>query len=286
MKNARSRGGRGFSPSIPSDIVNAPGVFMMIPVTDIKIDTEYQRPLTGARVDRIKDNWSWLACGVITVALRGQGSGQYYAIDGQHRVAAAERAGIAELPCLVFESVSHTDEAQGFLDVNTSRKAMSVLDRYRALLVVEDPVALKVRDLLTQANRLPINTSGAKDDGRGIKCLDYIMQAVTTDEEVLTKLWPLIIDLCDGKLIVKRLVQGLFYTERFLTNTSLLERHWRRRLMQVGFDTIVKSIDETCSFEGRAGAAVCAAGILRALNRGLRNKLTLTVKNENEGEPE
>lgn len=265
MKNARSHGGRGFSPASTSDIINAPGVFMMIPTPDIKTDTEYQRPLTGARVDRIKENWSWVACGVITVALRGPGSGQYYAIDGQHRVAAAERAGITELPCLVFESVTHVDEAQGFLDVNTSRKAMSVLDRYRALLVVEDPVALKVQGLLRRANRTPLNTSGrAHDDGRGIKCIDYIMQAVTTDEEIIERLWPLIIDICDGKLIVKRLVQGLFYTERFLTNTSLLDRHWRRRLLQVGFDALVKSIDETCSFEGTSrGSGLCGRNSTR-----------------------
>lgn len=86
----------------------------------------------------------------------------------------------------------------------------------------------------------------------------------------------------DSRLIVKRLLQGLFYTERYLTNTSLLERHWRRRLLQVGYDSLCKSIDEACAYEGRAGAAVCAQGVLRAVNRGLRNKLAITVTRNDE----
>ena len=281
---ARAGIGRGFSTPDPN-VINRPGVFLMIPVKDLKVDSEYQRGITGNRVDRIKENWSWVAAGVITVALRGPGAGDYFVIDGQHRVAAAERAGISELPCLVFESVSHIDEAQGFLDANTSRKAMSVVDRYRALLVVRDPVALQVQALLAVANRVAALGGGAnakKEDARRILCLDYMMSAVSVDEETLEKIWPLVNDICDGRLITKRILQGLFYTERFLVNTSLLERHWRRRLLQVGYDGISKSIDETCAFEGKTGSAVCAAGVLRAVNRGLRNKLTMTVKSEAE----
>lgn len=283
-KTLQSRGGgRGaYGNDRIADILNKPGVFMTIPVVDLKIDSEYQRSLTGHRVDRIKDNWSWIACGVITVALRGSGSGNYFVVDGQHRVAAAERANIAELPCLVFESLSHVDEAKGFIDVNTSRKAMSVVDKYRALLVVEDPVALHVRGLLELANRSPDYTGGSGNDGRAIRCLDYLMTAVAIDAKVLDDLWPLVIDVCEGRLITKKLVQGMFYIERFLTNTSLLDRHWRRRILQVGYDGITKSIDETAAFEGRSGAAVCANGVLRALNRGLRNKLVIEVK---EGKP-
>jgi hypothetical protein len=185
----------------------------------------------------------------------------------------------------VFESVSHVDEAQGFLDTNTSRKAMSVIDRYRALLVVRDPVALKVQALLARAGREASSGGGSNAktaDGRRILCLDYVMSAVSIDEETLEKIWPLVIDVCDGRLITKRILQGLFYTERFLVNTSLLERHWRRRLLQIGYDGIIKSIDETCAFEGKTGSAVCAAGVLRAVNRGLRNKLTVTTKTTEE----
>lgn len=282
-KTIQSRGGsrNAYGTDRTADILNKPGVFMTIPVVDLKIDSEYQRSLTGHRVDRIKDNWSWIACGVITVALRGSGSGAYYVVDGQHRVAAAERASITELPCLVFESLSHIDEAQGFIDVNTSRKAMSVVDKYRALLVVEDPVAIHVRELLDYANRSP-DHAGDSNDGRAIRCLDYLMSAVAIDAKVFDDLWPLVIDVCEGRLITKKLVQGMFYIERFLTNTSLLERHWRRRILQVGYDGITKSIDETAAFEGRSGAAVCANGVLRALNRGLRNKLVIEVK---EGKP-
>jgi ParB-like nuclease domain len=269
------RTGRGTSgSSIAGDtLLNQPGTFMMIPVTDLKVDTEYQRPLNGGRVDRISSAWSWIACGCLLVALRGTGSGDYYVVDGQHRMASAERAGITKLPCLVFETSAHQEEAQGFLDANTNRKAMSVLDRYRALLVVQDPTALVLQKLLRQADREP--SLHPRPDS--VKCLDFLLYAIRTDQDVLERLWPLIVDLCDGRPILKRLVQGVFYVERFLSNTSLLERHWRRRLMTIGYDGLTKSIDETCAYEGKAGGAVCAQGILRAVNKGLRNKLTIQM---------
>src|SRR5712671_2608015 len=182
---ARSHNGRGFAPATLSDIIDRPGVFMMIPIADLKVDTEYQRGLIGARVDRISENWSWIACGVLTIALRGTGSGNYYVVDGQHRVAAAERHGLTEVPCMVFESQDHQEEAQGFLDANTNRKAMSVIDRYRALLIVQDSIALEVKRLLDAAGRLP--SEGNVHDGSAIKCIDYMMQAVATDAEVLER---------------------------------------------------------------------------------------------------
>jgi hypothetical protein len=281
MLNARSGSGGG-DLVVPSDLINKPGTFMMIPVRELKVDSEYQRSLAGSRVDKMSDDWSWVACGSITVALRGPGSGDYYVIEGQHRVAAAERAGIVELPCMVFESLTHIDEAHGFLDTNTARRAMSVIDRYRALLVVGDPTALRVRELLAQANRTPGAAGGVggkerPSAGREVSCLDYMMSAVALDDVVLTRLWPMVIEFCEGRLISKNILQGLFYLERFLVNTSLTERHWRRRLMQVGYDTVVKNIVETIAFEGKGGAAICAKGVLRALNRGLQRKLTIEI---------
>lgn len=265
------------------DLINKPGVFITIPVKELKVDTEYQRPLTGSRVDKMAADWSWVACGSITVALRGSGAGDYYVIEGQHRVEAAKRAKIAELPCMVFESMTHIDEAQGFLDTNTARRGMSVIDRYRALLVIEDSTALRAKELLEQADRVPGVAGGAGGKGRPtasreLSCLDYLMTAVSTDNEVLTRLWPMVIEFCEGRLISKNILQGLFYLERFLVNTSLLERHWRRRLMQVGYDTVAKSIAETIAFETKGGSAVCAKGILRALNKGLQRKLTIEVE--------
>lgn len=275
-----AKGGMVQSGTITNSLLNQPGVFMTIPVESLKIDTEYQRPITGSRVDRIANDWSWIACGVITVALRGPGSGDYYVIDGQHRVESAKRAGIIELPCMVFESQEHTDEAQGFLDTNTNRKSMAILDKYRALLVVKDPTALKVKNLLEQANRDPslgYAGGGKNAPGRVFSALDYLMSATRTDIESLERIWPLMIEVTDGRLLSKRLLQGFFYIERYLSNASITERLWRRRILQVGYDLLHKSIDETCAFEGKSGSAVCAQGILRALNKGLRNKLRIEV---------
>lgn len=277
-KGTDTGGSSSISSTQFSDLINQPGVFMTIPINSLRIDSEYQRGLIGNRVDNIAKDWSWVACGTILVALRGPGSGEYYVIDGQHRVAAAERANITELPCLVFESLTHIDEAQGFLSANTARRVISIVDRYRAMLVVQDPVALKVKALLETADRSPDLRYRGNNEGKTIKCLEYLMAAITIDEEILDRIWPLLITLCEGRLITKRILQGTFYLERFLTNTSITERHWKRRFLQVGYDSITKSIDETTAFEGKAGSAICAQGVLRALNKGLRNKLKIEIK--------
>ena len=265
----------------PVEVPNKPGVFLSIPLSDLHIDTTYQRPLKASRLDAIANDWSWVACGCLTVALRGTGSGQYYVIDGQHRVEGARRANISELPCLVFDCMEPVAEAQSFLESNTGRLRVGILDRYRALLVTGDHIALKVQTLLAEAGRTVADGGGnprrEANQGFYIMCLDFLMRAVEQDEATFAKIWPLANQLCDGKLLTKELLSGLFYLERFLVNTSITERHWSRRLMQIGYDTLCKSITETKAYEGKSGSAICAQGILRALNKGLRNKLSFTV---------
>jgi hypothetical protein len=270
-------------PSHP-DLINKPGVFMMISPEVLKVDTQYQRPVSGQRTDRIAESWSWIDCGVLTVALRGPSSGDYFVIDGQHRLEGAIRAGIHELPCMVFESREVADEALTFVNVNTNRRAVTIVEKYRAMLKYNDPGALYVEKLLKIANRVP--ESGGQKSGTQragtIMCLDFLLQAVDRYPETLDKIWPLMIELCDGELMTKRLLAGFCYIERFLTHTSVTESHWRRRILRVGYDKITTSIDETGKFERRYSTAICAQGILRAVNQGLRSRLQLTVAKETE----
>ena len=262
----------------PSTVENKPGILLEIPISELYIDTSYQRPLMGHRVDIMVQDWNWIACGTLTVVLRGKGSGEYFIIDGQHRVEAARRAGIKKLPCIVFDGMEDKSEAKEFLDVNTLRRGLSITDRYRALLVTEDPIALKTHELLTTANREPSLFTG-KDT---VKCLDFLMRALEEDEKAITAIWPVMIQVCDGHTMIKDLLQGFFYIERYLSNTSIADRLWRRRILQVGYDQIAKSIRETQQFVGKRSGAINAQGILRALNKGLRNKLTITTTESEE----
>ena len=249
---------------------------MEIPINELRIDTTYQRPLMGHRVDTMAAEWNWIACGVLIVVLRGPNSGEYFVVDGQHRVEAARRVGIYKLPCIVFDGMQHKTEAKEFLDVNTLRRGLNIMDRYRALLATDDPIAYKTKELLTIANREPSIVPN-KDT---VKCLDFLMRALEEDEEAITTIWPVLIQVCDGHTMLKDLLQGFFYIERYLSNTSITERLWRRRILQVGYDQIMKSVRETQQFAGKRSGAVNAQGILRALNKGLRRKLTIQQNDE------
>src|SRR5689334_6103185 len=75
-----------------------PGEFAMIDKTKLNVDLSYQRKTTKSRVDKIREEWSWIAFGAVSVALRGDG--EWFVMDGQHRVLAAMmRDDIKEVPC-------------------------------------------------------------------------------------------------------------------------------------------------------------------------------------------
>lgn len=267
------------------EVENKPGTYMMVALGDLRVDTEYQRSVTGKQVDNIAGDWSWIACGTLTVAHRQHDKkSTFHVIDGQHRLEAARRIGIAEIPCLIFEATTQAEEAHNFLVTNTNRRIVAIINRYRALLVEGDHVALKVKELLTIVGREAVAGGGQYRKGLAggnyIVCLDFMMRAIEQDEETFARIWPLAHEIADTKIITKDLLSGLFYIERYLSNTSVTDRHWRRRLLQIGFDGLTKSITETKTYEGRSGAAVCAKGILRAVNKGLRYKLTIKSDEE------
>ena len=75
---------------------NAPGEFLMIPKTELEVDSAYQRnKINQRRVDTLTRTWDWIACGCLVVALRDDN--QWFVMDGQHRkLAADQRSDIQE----------------------------------------------------------------------------------------------------------------------------------------------------------------------------------------------
>jgi hypothetical protein len=79
-------------------LVDKFGESMQIHKDKLLIDESYQRSATQAKVRNIANKWSWIACGSLIVGSR---DGQYYLIDGGHRVMAARlREVIGNFPAL------------------------------------------------------------------------------------------------------------------------------------------------------------------------------------------
>lgn len=251
-------------------VKDAPGVSMEIGKDDLRVDESYQRGPTEVKIKSIARDWSWIACGAIIVADR---ENIFYVVDGQHRVLAARRrSDIKVLPCIVFETLNAVAEARGFLAANTQRKPISGLDRFRALVVTNDPAALLVKKLCDQVGR-EIKGSPTPNS---VRCVSTMLRQASSAGGVLERLWPLLHALVEGQPMSERLVDGLVYVEQHMPDgESLIDRKWRERVMRVGATAMMDGATKAAAFYAKGGAKVWAIGIVQALNHKHRNRLVL-----------
>lgn len=119
--------------------------------SELHIDDSYQRSIeTGpsqSLIDRIARNWDWRMCLPLVVSKRDDGS--LYVIDGQHRLAAAQRRGdIPFLPCCVSVYRGVEDEAAMFVAMNRQRRQMNRLDDFHAAQAGGDDDARAIGDII------------------------------------------------------------------------------------------------------------------------------------------
>lgn len=117
--------------------------FATIPLSEIEIDTSYQRKLRN-KVHKMAREWDYALCDVILVSYRDD---KFYVIDGQHRVEAARKRGVKFLPCQIVEFLTREEEARRFLALNTNTTKLSSYDTLNANLLRKDPVDTIVKSV-------------------------------------------------------------------------------------------------------------------------------------------
>jgi len=256
--------------------VDQPGSFHMLNKHALKVDHTYQRESSEKKILEIAAEWSWAGFGTCSVALRQDG--EWYVIDGQHRVLAAlKRGDITMLPCMVFELDTIAEEARAFLKSNTNRKPVTMVQKFKALITKKDHAAVVANDLVIMSGR----TVQAGSSARAFTAAHALHTCVEEDEAAMRRVWPVIVELCQPDLRISgQLINGMFYLERHLgPGVSLSSTHWRRRIVQVGVQAIEDSITNTANlYGGGKGYRNCAMGLIHAINKGLRNHLPHTVK--------
>jgi ParB-like chromosome segregation protein Spo0J len=127
-----------------------------LPVDALTVDHRYQRTLESRRsqklIETIAANFRWSAFQAILATRSGKA---YLVIDGQHRVEAARRCNLAEVPAVVTDAVSLAEQAAAFVQANTSRVSVTPYALYHARLAAGEPEALAV-DRLCKAAGLSI----------------------------------------------------------------------------------------------------------------------------------
>lgn len=234
----------------------------------LRIDERYQRELNERRALDIAQCYDERAAGSLLVAYR---DGEYYVVDGQHRLCAARKISTIRLiDCLVFDSTDYQVEAELFLRRNTKKKPPSSAEKFRAAVVCNEPTAVAVQELIDMSGRV---VDGKNVGPKVIGCVAALTAQVKANKEQFSQLWPLIVELSDGEELPKKLVMALSWIHNRLRKAGdeagLLG--WRDRVLHVGYDRIVDAIGKTPSNLGWA----LGYAVIDELNRGCRNRISV-----------
>jgi len=121
------------------------GELQYVKLKYIHVNDAYQRPLGEKRVEKLVQEWDDEKAGAITLA---KTANRFYVIDGQHRVEAARRRGLDDLPAVVFFNDETNRQAHIFLAVNKDRAALTSAQLFKAAVVSGEPTANAVSALL------------------------------------------------------------------------------------------------------------------------------------------
>lgn len=238
-------------------VKDAPGKYIQIDKGDLHIDKSYQRNVRPRKVAQMVGEWSWLACGALSVVLRDS---KYFVLDGGHRLAAAEkRADIRKLPCLVFEIDDIRKEADSFLVSNTMRASMYGYEKINARALRGDKEILAIIELLESTGHF----IGSKSKGKEVACIELLLNSYSADAETTQSLWPICVEIHNNHPIHGDIWRGLFYLQ---TVKGIKIERYLAKLKLVGRDELLQSIQKAKAFLGAGGVKPCAVGIANIIN--------------------
>jgi hypothetical protein len=252
---------------------------------ELHIDHDnYQRPeKSAANTKYIAQNFSWSSCGMIVVMQRA--NGKYYIVDGQQRwLAAKMRGDIKKMLCLVFQSTGPKQEAIAFKDLNTRRFNVPPVYKFRAGVTAQSQPEYTINEWLEEF---------------GFEVADSPKQGMIRFPAILVTLWKqneeaskssllLQYELCNDEDPMNAGVhRGLWYLYH---NNIDIDKHAKKIVKMGGIPRLLQAIRalelaEVAGSGTQNNNRICALGILRVVNKGLRKKYRLkSALIENGGE--
>lgn len=119
----------------------------ILDIAALNVDTAYQRALRHNLVNQIGKEYDIVKAGPILVSERKDGS--LWVVDGQHRMAGALQAGEDAMFAHVIHGLTKEQEADLRLARN-NRMSDSTYEKFRTRLVMGDPVAHRMMELVRQ----------------------------------------------------------------------------------------------------------------------------------------
>lgn len=121
-----------------------------VDLSQIRVDTSYQRPVKPKRVAQILREFSWAQFGALMLVRQEDGTFTVY--DGQHRFEAAKQhPQISQVPAAIVTLEQSCEEAQNFLGVNVNRSSISTVEKYWAGIEAGDEAMMRICSVLEEA---------------------------------------------------------------------------------------------------------------------------------------
>lgn len=134
---------------LPPLEVEFPYEWEVLPVDDMFIDEDYQRPLTNL-VRKIVREFDPVLFQTLAVNRRKRPNrrGKHYAVvDGQTRWTAATRRSIQRVPCIVFDGLTPQQEAEIFVKIQKERRGHTSVGRFKAQIAARDEESLAILEM-------------------------------------------------------------------------------------------------------------------------------------------
>lgn len=148
-----------------------------VDIDDIIVDHNYQREIKPQVVARILREFSWPRFGALSLAR--QPDGKYAVVDGQHRLAAAKHhPRVSAVPAAVFQASGMIEEASVFLGINTTRTAVTTVERFWAGITAGDAAMLRIRDVLAKADCEVVATPGPPASARYTNAVSAVGRSI------------------------------------------------------------------------------------------------------------
>ncbi len=255
------------------------GEFAWIDKEHLRVETDYQRESTTAKVQGIARAWSWPSCGALVVGRRPDGT--LVVMDGAHRLSAAmRRADVQQLPCMIFDVRSVAAEAASFVSVNTARKPMAAIDVHRAAVVAGVEKSVAIQRLCDEIG-IEIAATGKKNvlSAKSIALLTELLRQRPVRFPYVLSFVAGMYARRENKCLSDRVIATADFLDRRISE-GLDDRRLRERIESVGVDGIVRACRVSTELHGKGGVNVWSLGVLVEINKGLRNKFAFNAEQD------
>lgn len=128
-------------------------VMMWLSPDELHINEQYQRTISTKRgqtiIRGIAEEFDWALFLPLVVTTRAEGG--YWVIDGQHRLAGAKAKPLDEVPVVLMDIKTASDQARAFVGINARRVNMNPLAIHHAMVAAADPLAVSLQNCCDKA---------------------------------------------------------------------------------------------------------------------------------------